>query len=91
MVILFFFGFKIVKIDQLQIGVESREPTNDSGFFHLKHSDTIAEQKKLHFEDFCRVPSSKKKIPSDHGNMVTRYNAAGRFQSITFFLSQNRK
>jgi hypothetical protein len=61
MVILFFFGFKIVKIDQFQIGVESREPTNDSGFFHLKHSDTIAEQKKLHFEDFCRVPSSKKK------------------------------
>jgi hypothetical protein len=22
--------------------VESREPTNDSGFFHFKHSDTIA-------------------------------------------------
>jgi hypothetical protein len=51
---------KIVKKGQLQMGVESRQPTNDSGFFHLKHSDTIAEQKKLHLEDFCRGPSSKK-------------------------------
>jgi hypothetical protein len=28
------------------MSVESRKPTNDSGYFHLKHSDTIAEQKK---------------------------------------------
>jgi hypothetical protein len=41
---------KIVKIGQLQMGVESRETTNDSGFFHLKLSDNIAEQKKLHLE-----------------------------------------
>jgi hypothetical protein len=53
---------KIFKIGQLKIGVELREPTNDSGFFHLKHSLTIAEQKKLHLEDFCRGPSSKKNL-----------------------------
>jgi hypothetical protein len=51
---------KIVKIGQLQMGVESWEPTNDSGFFHLKHSDTIAEQKKIHIEDFRRGLSFKK-------------------------------
>ena len=52
---------KIVKIGQLQMGVESREPIMHSGFFRLKHSDTIAEQKKLHLEDFLWQPSSKKK------------------------------
>jgi hypothetical protein len=31
-----------------------------------------------------------KKIPSDHGAMVTRYAGARRVQTITFFLSQNR-
>jgi hypothetical protein len=50
---------KIVEIGQLQMGVESRDPTNDLGFFHLKHSDNIAEQKKLHLEDFGRGPSFK--------------------------------
>jgi hypothetical protein len=27
-------------------------------FFHLKHSDAIAEQKKLPLENFCRGPLS---------------------------------
>jgi hypothetical protein len=43
---------KIVKIGQLQMEVESREPTMLSGFFCLKHSVAIAEQKKLHIESF---------------------------------------
>ena len=76
-----FFLFKIVKIDQLQIGVES---TNDSGFFHFKHSVTIAEQKNYTWK-ISAGDHPLKKIPSHHGNMVTRYNAAGRFQSIKYF------
>jgi hypothetical protein len=59
---------KIVKIGQLQMGVETREPIMISGFFRLKHSVTIAEQKKLHMESFCRGLSSLKipKGPSIH-------------------------
>jgi hypothetical protein len=34
------------------MGVESREPTIDSGFFHLKHTETIAEQNVFHKEGF---------------------------------------
>jgi hypothetical protein len=34
------------------MGVVSRTPIMHSGFFHLKHSLTIAEQKKLHIEGF---------------------------------------
>jgi hypothetical protein len=49
-----------------------------SGFFRLKYSLTIAEQKKLHKDGFLWRPSFKKKIPSDHGDMVTRYAGAGR-------------
>ena len=48
---------KIVKIGQLQMPVESREPINDSGFFRLKHTSIIAEQKKLHMEGFLWQPS----------------------------------
>ncbi len=51
---------KIVKIGQHQMPVESREPINDSGFFRLKHTYIIAEQKKLHMEGFCRGPSPQK-------------------------------
>jgi hypothetical protein len=51
---------KIIKIGQLQMSVESREPIMHSGFFHLKHSLTIAEQKKLHKEGFLWQPSSQK-------------------------------
>ena len=50
----------LVKIGQLQMPVESREPINDSGFFRLKHTYIIAEQKKLHMEGFCRGPSPQK-------------------------------
>jgi hypothetical protein len=39
---------KIVKIGQLQMGVESREPTILSGFFRSKYSVTIDEHKKIH-------------------------------------------
>jgi hypothetical protein len=51
---------KIVKIGQLQIGVESREPMMLSGFFRLKHSYTIAEQKKFQVKGFILQPSCKK-------------------------------
>ena len=51
---------KIVKIYQLQMGVVSRELMMHSGFFRLKHSPTIAGQKKLHKEGFLWQPSSQK-------------------------------
>jgi hypothetical protein len=35
---------KIVKIGQVQMGVESREPIMHSGFFRLKRSFTIDKQ-----------------------------------------------
>jgi hypothetical protein len=76
---------KIVKIGQLQAGVESRESIMHSDFFRLKHSVTIAEQEKFHIEGFLWRPSSKKKIPSDHDHLVTRYAGAGRVQTINFF------
>jgi hypothetical protein len=41
------------------MSVESREPIMHSGFFGLKHSITIAEQKKLHMESFCRGLSAQ--------------------------------
>jgi hypothetical protein len=73
------------------ISVESREPTNDSGFFHLKHSDTIDEQKNYTLK-ISAGDHPLKKIPSDHGNMITRYDAAGRFQGQNLKTkSQNRK
>ena len=42
------------------MGVESREPTNLSGIFGLKHSITIAKQEQPHMQGFCREPSLKK-------------------------------
>jgi hypothetical protein len=51
---------KNVIIGQLQMEVESREPTMHSGYFCLKHSVAIAEQKKLHIEGFLWQLSFKK-------------------------------
>ena len=51
---------KIVKIGQLQMPVESREPINDSGFFRFKHTYIIGEQKKLHMEGVLWQPSPQK-------------------------------
>ena len=51
---------KIVKIGQLQMTVETREPIMHSGFFRLKHTYIIGEQKKLHMEGFLWQPSSQK-------------------------------
>ncbi len=51
---------KNVKIGQLQMHVESREPIMHSGFFRLKHTYIIAEQKNFHMEDFCRGLSLQK-------------------------------
>jgi hypothetical protein len=65
------------------MGVESQEPIMHSGFFRLKHSATIAEQKN-HTEGLLWQPSSKKS-QSYHGGMVTRYAAAGRVHTINFF------
>ena len=50
---------KIVKIGQLQMAVESREPIMHSGFFRLKHTYIIAEQKKLNMESFLWQPSTQ--------------------------------
>ena len=63
---------KIVKIGQLQMPVESREPINDSGFFRLKHRCIIGEQIKLHMEGFCRGPSPQKipKWPWRNGHKI---------------------
>ena len=43
---------EIVEIYQLQMGIVSREPMMHSGFFRLKHSPTIAEQKKTPYRRF---------------------------------------
>jgi hypothetical protein len=43
---------KIVKIGQLQMAVESREPIMHSGFFRLKHTYIIDEQKKTSYGRF---------------------------------------
>ena len=51
---------KIVKIGQLQMGVETREPIMHSVFFRLKHTYIIGEQKKLYMEGFCLGLSSQK-------------------------------
>jgi hypothetical protein len=66
---------EIVEIYQLQMGIVSREPMMHSGFFRLKNSPTIAEQKKLHMVSYGK--HRLKKFPSDHGDMVTRYAGAG--------------
>ena len=64
-----------------------------SGFFRFKHSVTIAEQEKLHMEDFWGPSGNHplKKIPSDHGDMVTRYDVARRVQTIFFFISNSNR
>jgi hypothetical protein len=72
------------------MGVESRQPIMHSSFFHLKHSDTIAEQRNYTLK-ISAGDHPLKKIPSDHGGMVTRYDAGGRVQTIKTFSSQNRK
>ena len=51
---------KIVKIGQLQMSVESREPIMHSGFFRLKHTYIIGKQKKLYIKGFLWQLSSKK-------------------------------
>ncbi len=61
---------------QLQMPVESREPIMHSGFFRLKRSFIIVEQKKLHIECYLWQPSSQK-FPSNHGKMVRKFAVAG--------------
>ena len=69
------------------MAVESREPIMHSGFFRLKHTSIIAEQKKLHMEGFCRGLSSQKCL-SDHGKIVTKYAAEG-FNPKNIFISKS--
>lgn len=64
--------------------VESREPIMYSGFFGLKHTYIIAEQKKLHMEGFCQRLSPQK-FPSDHSKMVTKFAVTGWVQTMKFF------
>ena len=80
---------KIVKIGQLQMPVESREPIMLSGFFRLKHTFIIAEQKNFIWKvSYASHPH--KKFPSDHSKMVTKYAEAGRAQTMKKYSSQNR-
>jgi hypothetical protein len=80
---------KIVKIGQLQMSVESREPIMHSGFFRLKHSFTIVESKNS-IKKVSAGDHPLKKIPSDHDLLVTMYAGAGRVQTKKKCLSQNR-
>ena len=43
---------KIVKIGQIEMSEVSREPIMHSGFFRLKHTYIIAEQKKTLYQRF---------------------------------------
>jgi hypothetical protein len=75
---------KIVKIGHFQMPVESREPINDSGFFRLKHTYILAEQKN----SIWKVSAEKhphKKFPSDHREIVTKFAVTEWVQIITFF------
>ncbi len=79
---------KIVKIGQLQMPVESREPIMLSGFFRLKHTFIIAEQKNFIWKvSYASHPH--KKFPSDHSKMVTKFAVTGWVQTMKFFSSQN--
>jgi hypothetical protein len=61
------------------------------GFFRFKHSVTIAEQEKNFIWKVSTGGHPLKKIPCDHGDMVTRYADAGRVQTILKKISQNHK
>ena len=82
---------KKVKIGQLQMGVESREPTMHSGFFRLKSSFTIDKQEKLHMKGFCRGPSFQKilKWSWRHGHKIwcSRKGPNHKF----FFISKSNR
>jgi hypothetical protein len=79
---------KIVKIGQLQMVVESREPIMHSGFFCLKHTYIIAEQKNFIYNvSYGSHPHNK--FPSDHGKMVTKSAVAEWVQTMKFVSSQN--
>jgi hypothetical protein len=70
--------------------VESRESRMHSGFFHLKNNSfNIAEQKNF-IKKVIYDSYPLKKIPSDHGEMVTKYAGAGRVQTIKKISSLNR-
>ena len=67
---------KIVKIGQLLMPVESREPIMHSGFFCLKHTYIIAEQKNF----IWKVSAGDypfNKFPNDHSEMVAKFAVAG--------------
>jgi hypothetical protein len=72
---------KIVKIGQLQMDVESREPIMHSGFFRLKHSYIIGKQKNFIWK-VSAAGYPLKKFPSDHSEMDTKYAGAGWVQII---------
>ena len=73
---------KIVKIGQLQMPVETRDPIVHLGFFRLKHTYIIGKQKN----SIWKV-SYGKKFTSDHSEMYTKYASAGWAQTIKKFLS----
>ncbi len=79
---------EIVKKDQLQMAVESRKPIMHSGFFRLKHTYIIAEQKNSIWK-VSAGDHPHKKFPSDHGKMVTKFDVAGWVQTMKFFSSKN--
>ena len=60
--------------------VESRESTIYSGFFHSKHSVTIAEHKKLHPKGFLQGIWSQK-IPSNHEDTARSDTGPGKVEA----------
>jgi hypothetical protein len=71
------------------MGVESLEPIMHSGFFCLQHSVTIAEQKKLQIEGFCRELSSQN-IPKGSWRHRHKRCWCRKGANQKKFLSQNR-
>ncbi len=71
--------FTIVKIGQLQMSVESREPVIHSGF-SFKIFRYFRLTMKLHIKAFF-LGSSFKKIPTDHDH-ITRDSYVRRMQAI---------
>jgi hypothetical protein len=72
------------------MGVESREPTNYSGFSSLKTYINYRETRKTPYGEFLQGTILSKKSPSDHSEMDTKYAGAGWVQTIKSYLSQNR-
>ncbi len=81
---------KIVKIGQLQMGVESREPMIHSGFFRLKRTFIISKQKKnTIWKVYARGTILSINSQVSMAKKFPKYAGAGRVQTIKKFSSHN--